>query len=328
MAEKEKKKKGSGSSAKNNTVKVVGYLKENKLERIVNSRGAQVITGSLTIATDKLSSHRIQFYVSEFMKSGEESEDYNNLLALLPENTITIASFLKENPEADFATAANAASKIWVIARFEEYASRTGERVRSMITLKGFKAGFAKADKPFTPCAEFTVDVYINELTPEVVDEEETGRIILEGLIPKYDGSVDKIDFIAGTEDGIADYIKKNYHQGDTVNLTGDVVNLQERHLVADAEDENAHFGRPASGPQYETKFIHERRICGGSTTALREGFAADVIKEGLATREIKMTENGERAMAKAQASPAAPAKPTSAPKKVETPVNSDDIDF
>ena len=174
---------------KTNTVKLVGYLKENNLEQITNARGDKVIRGSLIIATDKISSHKVQFYVAETTSNGEDSKDYASLLTLLPDNTITIASFLKENSSADFDTAANASSKVWVMARFEEYATRSGERTRSMVTLKGFRAGFSKADKAFTPCAEFDVDVYINKIEPEVENEEKTGRLLIEGLIPKYNGA-------------------------------------------------------------------------------------------------------------------------------------------
>ena len=78
---------------KTNTVKIVGYLKENNLEQIVNARGDKVIRGSIIVATDNISSHKIQFYVAERTSSGEESKDYASLLNLLPDNTITVASF-------------------------------------------------------------------------------------------------------------------------------------------------------------------------------------------------------------------------------------------
>lgn len=304
------------TATKNNTVKLVGYLKENTLEQITNTRGDQVIRGSLIIATDKINSHKVQFYVAETTSSGEESKDFVNLSALLPTNTITIASFLKENPEADFETAANASSKIWAMARLDEYASRSGERVRSIVSLRGFRAGFSKASSsPFTTCAEFNVDVYINNIAPEFDGTEETGRVLIEGLIPKYNGSVDKVDFVAVAEDGIADYIGRTYSVGDTVNLNGDVVNITERILV-DSEGDDNHFGRAASGPQYETKFIHELRICGGSKNPLKDGdegaITAAEARDGLAAREVKMTENGAKAAERAKASPnPAPAKPT-----------------
>lgn len=287
---------------KTNSVKIVGYLKENNLEQIVNARGDKVIRGSIIVATDKISSHKIQFYVAERTSNGEDSKDYASLLGLLPDNTITVASFLKENPDADFAMASNAASKVWVMARFEEYATKVGERTRSMITLKGFRAGFStiKADKPFKPCAEFDVDIYINKMTDETDnDGKKTGRILIEGLIPKYDGSVDKIDFVAVQDNNVANYIDKNYKVSDTVLIKGDVVSIQERAVVAGSDESDLFFGRSSAAPQYETVFVRERRIMGGAKTPIHQGeegsISLEFVKNGLAARELKMVANGEK---------------------------------
>lgn len=307
-----------------NTVKIVGYLKENNLAKITNSKGINVINGSLTIAVDDINTHKVQFYVAETTKSGETSKDYEALSELLPDCTITVASFLKENPTADFKTAANAASKVWVMARLEEFASRTGERERSLVQIKGFRAGFKTAtDKgPFVPCAEFTVDVYINDITAE---DGNTGRLVLEGLIPMYDKSVQKISFVAPTTDGIADYIGKNYRVGDTVTLKGDLISIQERIEVA---GNSGFFGR-GNGPQYETKFIRERRIYGGSEVPLHQGdegaISTSTIKEGLAQREIKMDANGAKAAARDAAKEST--APKAAPKATASNF-SEDVDF
>lgn len=282
-----------------NSVKVVGYLKENNLEQITNSRGDQVIRGSIIIAVDEVSSHRIQFYVAAKTKAGEDSKDYEGLSKLLPNNTITIASFLKENPTADFQTAANAASKVWAMARFEEYATRVGERVRSLVTLKGFRAGFKTAADaaPFKPCAEFEVNGFVNALIPEVdANNNETGRVVVELAMPLYDGSVQLIDFIAPTEGNVANYITSNYAQTNTVVLKGDVISIQEKKLK---DGDGDFFGR-GSEPQYETRFIRERRILGGCKTPIKDGeegsFTSKLVKDGLASREIKMDANGEKA--------------------------------
>ena len=230
--------------------------------------------------------------------------------------------FVLDNPDADFNMAANAASKVWVRADFDEYATRTGERTRSIITLKGRNGGFSKADAPFTPCAEFDVNIFINKMTDEEdEDGKKTGRLILEGLLPKYDGSVDKIDFIAVAENNIAGYIGKNYNIYDTVNIKGDVVSLQERTQIA-GSDNSEFFGRGASTPQYETIFIRERRIMGGSKTPIHQGeegsISLESVKNGLAAREVKMIANGEKA------SNSAPAiKPAS-----KQTVTADDLDF
>lgn len=318
--------------SKQNSVRLVGYLKENNLEKITNVRGDEVIRGSMTVAIDDVSSHKVQFYVVSKTKTGEDSKDFANLSKLLPENTVTIASFLQDNPDADFKTAANAASKVWVVARLDEYATKINDqKIRSLVTLKGFRAGLKSAnDKvPFAPTAEFTTDIYINNIIPEVNAEsrQETGRLIVEGLIPVYDGSVHKIDFVAPVEDNIATYIKNNYKITDTVNITGDLINIQKR--IASTQDENSFFGR-GSGPQYETKFIRERIIRGGATHPIHQGedgcFLSDKIKEGLAARELKMVENGKRANGASGHMANSTATTTSAKKDIKE--DKEDLDF
>ena len=280
-----------------NTVRIVGHLKENLLEKIVNSDGVEVIRGSMIISIGELESHKVQFYVVN--KEGSNFADFESLL---PENTTTIAGYLKSNPTATFATACSMATKVWAMARFDEYATRVGEREDSMILLKGFKAGFKVPSEksPFVPCAEFTCDVYINDLREELdEDSKPTGRAILEGILPAYNDNAYKIDFVAPAEDNIAKYILSNYHVSDTVTINGDVVSLSIQEQKEDASKEPQFFGRQSSEPQYITKFVRERRIRGGSATPISNGSEGSItteeVKIGLATREIKMVANGSK---------------------------------
>lgn len=311
----------------NTDVSITGFLKENNLEKITNARGDNVIRGSIIIAVDELNSHKVQFYVKEITNKGEPSKCYKDLLNLLPDNTITIASFLKENSSADFKTAANASSKIWATARFEEYATRVDKQERSVITLKGINGGFKTAgDKsPFYPKANFSVKIYINDLIEE---DNNSGRIIVEGLMPLYDKSVQKINFIAPVEDNIAAYIKNNYKAADTVTLKGDLVSIQERKRL-NVDNSGEFFGR-GNEPQYETKFIRERIIRGGSSTPIHQGEEGSIttaeVKAGLASREIKMDSNGNK-LSSRSAQPM-PSATSNAQKKVTTINFADDVDF
>lgn len=287
------------SVAKNNTVHIVGYLKENNLELVKNKKGEEVIRGAIIVATSEIESHKIQFYIPKIDRNGQESKDFTRLSELLPEKTISIASFLKANESANYLSASQAASKVWVMAHFEEFASRVGERERSIITLKGFRAGFKQdtTESPFVPCADFTVDVYVNSIEKEADTEgKETGRLLLEGIMPLYNGSAYKMTFVAPVEENVASFISGNYAVGDTVTLKGDVVSIQQK--VKKSAEDDEFFGR-GNDIQYETKFIRERRIAGGSKTPIKQGeegsFLLEDIKAALAERTIKMDENGKR---------------------------------
>lgn len=327
MADKKEKKSGS----RKNSVHITGYLKENLLELITDKDGNEVIRGSMTVATSSIDSHKVTFYVPHFDKSGNPMEAFDSLEALLPEKTISVASYLKNTPTATFDTAANGSTKVWVQARFDEYAKQKGEREDSSILLKGFKAGFKTAtdSSPFVPRAEFSVDVYIDKMTEEVVDDKPTGRLWIYGIMMGYNNVAQKINFVAPTEDGIADYIRENYHPTDTVTLNGDVVNIYEKELIENPEAESNFFGRASGGKQYETTFTRERRIRGGSKTPIKQGeegcFKAEDIKQGLVNRNEKMVANGKRDKARSEEeTSAAPVK------KANSGSNSNftDVDF
>lgn len=327
------------TNRKENTVRLEGYVKEDNLELIVNNRGDKVVRGNITIATNKEGTNcqKVQFYVSENTRNGEHSKDYDSLLELLPSNVVSVATYLEDNPGSSFADASSAATKVWIIARLEEFARRSGERVDSMITIKGFRAGLKKTtDKtPFTPKAEFSMDVYLEDIKPEENDNEvETGRLLVSGIFLDYKGTAHKVNFVAPTEDGIASYVKDHYKVGGTVNLKGDLVDLMIREIDENAED--SFFGR-GNSVQYKTTFVHERKILGGSKKPLSEGeegaYSKKAITDGLAAREIVMDENGKRAAARANgetSSVPAPTPVVSAPTPVATPkgFGSDDSDL
>lgn len=280
-----------------NKVQIEGYLRENNLELIRNDKQEEVIRGSLVVALDNVRSCRAQFYVSRFntLKPGEttrqESKAYGRLVELLPGNTISISSLMKDQAAMTFDVAKESATKVWIIGALQEYIRKDEKgEVISSTTIKGLTAGIkTESDKhPFTQKAEFEVEMYIEGKRPEMKDGEETGRIVLTGLIPEYDDSVSRIDFV--TEPGDAtDYIEENYNIGQTVKVYGDVINTYVR---VEKESGGHTFGRTIE-PQYETTFTSERQIFGGTATPLDEddenALKKAEIKAALALRQQKI---------------------------------------
>lgn len=288
----------SATIRRKNHVMIEGYLKENLLELVKTPKEA--IRGSVTIAVDELNSHKVQFYVNRLQKDGSECKEWKDLMSLLPSNTITIASYLKQTPTANFQNAANSSTKLWVTGYLEEYATKEDDKERSVILIKGRRAAFKTISEryPFTPRAEFSCDVYIESKRPEMnADSSESGRIFLTGLLPVYNGSMYRIVFVAPVEGDIAAYVQDNYEVGQTVSLNGDLISTQVSKPKTGIATGNF-FGR-SNEQQYETTFIRERRIMGGSAKALDEtdpgAITKKEAKDGLATREEKMIEAGER---------------------------------
>lgn len=280
-----------------NKVQIEGYLRENNLELIRNDKQEEVIRGSLVVALDNVRSCRAQFYVSRFntLKPGEttrqESKAYSRLVELLPGNTISISSLMKDQAAMTFDVAKESATKVWIIGALQEYIRKDEKgEVISSTTIKGLTAGIkTESDKhPFTQKAEFEVEMYIEGKRPEMKDGEETGRIVLMGLIPEYDDSVSRIEFVTELGDA-TDYIEENYNVGQTVKVYGDVINTYVR---VEKEGGGHTFGRTLE-PQYETTFTSERQIFGGTATPLDEddenALKKAEIKAALALRQQKI---------------------------------------
>ena len=311
-----------------NKVQIEGYLRENNLELIRNDKQEEVIRGSLVVALDNVRSCRAQFYVSRFntLKPGEttrqESKAYGRLVELLPGNTVSISSLMKDQAAMTFDVAKESATKVWIIGALQEYIRKDEKgEVISSTTIKGLTAGIkTESDKhPFTQKAEFEVEMYIEGKRPEMKDGEETGRIVLTGLIPEYDDSVSRIEFVTELGDA-TDYIEENYNVGQTVKVYGDVINTYVR---VEKEGGGHTFGRTLE-PQYETTFTSERQIFGGTATPLDEddenALKKAEIKAALALRQQKIDNmpakddapkavNPKKGFTETPAAPAAPKK-------------------
>ena len=309
-----------------NSVRLVGYLKETTLEEKVSQAGRHFITGNITVALDEFNTHRVKFLVFK-----EDNEDkYATLAKFLPANTVSIASYLKSTPTANFTTASSMAAKIWVMASIEEFASRSGEKEKSMAMLKGFSIGLVDAEKPFVPTASFEADVYIETMEDEE-DEHglQTGRLLIGAIIPAYKGMVYRVPLVAPVEDNIAKYMKKVYKVGDTARLSGRLVAMRV-HIANEAPAETEYFGK-VEEQQYTTRFVRENIIEKGPKTPIAQGaegcISTDFVKNGLALREAEMISNGQKRNNAPASQPAAPA-PAPTPAKTTVSISSEDFDF
>lgn len=310
-----------------NSVRLVGYLKETTLEEKVSQSGKHFITGNITVALDEFNTHRVRFVVFK----EDNADKYASLSKFLPANTVSIASYLKATPTANFTTASAMAAKIWVMATMEEFASRSGEKEKSMMMLKGFSIGLVDAEKPFVPTAAFEADAYIDSIEDELDDDDTvTGRLLIGAILPAYKGMVYRIPLVAPVEDNIAKYMKKVYKVGDTARLSGRLVAMRVQ-LANEEETETEFFGK-VDEQQYTTRFVREIIIEKGPKTPIAQGeegsISSESIKNGLALREVEMDKNGQKKSV-AQSQPDE-SKPAEAPvAKTNTAAsNKEDFDF
>jgi len=301
MAEEKKK------VFRKNLVRVEGYLKENNLKIVHDSKGNEAISGSVIVALDSTKAHKVQVYVNRLKKDGTANKDYEGFASILPTNTISVAAYIQSNGEATAEAAYAQATKVWMTSELEEFVTKNDEgNDIGYITLKGKKAGIKSAtDKvPFTPQARFDIDMYIKSIRREVKGDDETGRLDLVGLIPHWSGTMQEVSFkvsgekiknpATGEELVISDYIESNYSEGQTANFTGSIINLE-------VESQTASTGWGDAPVSNSTTFVRERVITGGHGAGLDEdnpgAIHEEEVREGLINRAAKREENYKKSL-------------------------------
>ena len=290
-----------------NYVSITGYLKENTLECVKTKDGKDAIRGNLIIATSDTEAYKVQFYASHFYKNGNENSTYKDLLEVLPSRTMSIAAYLSGNPAANFQTAAQCSTKVYVRAHMEEYATKLDNKERSIVTLRGdgVKLKTATDTRPFAPEAMFAADMYIESMSEETKYDKETenveptGRLVISGLLPDFKGIMNRISFVVPAGK-LADFVQNNYEIHDTANFTGKLVDIEQKEVASETVDDPFSWNG-GNETQFKTTFVRERQILGRDSGKLpiHEGdencITQEEVKNGLVLRDQRIADNTAR---------------------------------
>ena len=279
----------------NAKVFIEGLVSEKDLA-VKTEDGKTKITGSLTVKTSDVNFVKFNINANEKTNAGTDNKCYAGLLTVMNEYK-TIA----EVGEAE-------ADKVKVSGDLNLYTSaQTGANI------VGFKSNFFNRVKPnedFEQKAEFSVEVFISSIMPELNTEgDETGRVLVKGWVPTYNG-IEPITLVAADEVGAA--VESTFEPGQTVEFMGDIVNNR----IETVTEIPMAIGKPKKKVKVDFK---NELIITGASTAYEEGetpekpYEADVIKAAIQERTNKL----EEAKAKAQSGqkPAGAAKPSGASK-------------
>lgn len=263
---------------------------------IKTEEGKTKITGSLTVKTSEVNFVKFNINANEKTNSGADNKCYAGLVTVMNDyKTIT------EVGEAE-------ADRVRVAGDLNLFTS-----VQSGTTIVGFKSNFfnrVKGYEEYEPKAEFSVETFISAILPEVNKEgEETGRILVKGWVPTYNG-IEPITLIADTD--IAAAVEATFEPGQTVDFWGDVINSR----VEIVKEMPTAIGKPKRQVKTESK---NELIITGASEAFEEGitpekpYEAEVIKAAIQERTNRL----EEAKAKAQAGQKATnnARPSAASK-------------
>lgn len=278
----------------NAKVFIEGLVSEKDLA-VKTEDGKTKITGSLTVKTSDVNFVKFNINANEKTNAGTDNKCYAGLLTVMNEYK-TIA----EVGEAD-------ADKVKVSGDLNLYTS-----TQSGANIVGFKSNFFNRVKPneeFEQKAEFSVEVFISSIIPEVnTDGDETGRILVKGWVPTYNG-IEPITLYAA--DDVASAVESMFEPGQTVEFNGDIINNR----IETVTEIPMAIGKPKKKVKVEYK---NELLITGASTAYEEGetpekpYEADVIKAAIQERTNKL----EEAKAKAQSGKAVSnARPSGASK-------------
>lgn len=284
-----------------NEVSIDGILSEVKLQEGTDKSGQPAIFGEYKIRTSNTIDGieynveiPVRVYQSKITKNKKDNPAYDAAMKIMKDYVSIAAGGVEK------ATAVRLPEKSTSLQE-NFFMSKT---TNQMVFGSGIRASFIneinKAD--MTPGASFKTIVVIGELTDEVTpDGEETGRLILKGVLPQWGGRVDVIDFVVANR-RIADHIRNNWQKGDTV-LIGGRINFTS--VVESAPQTENTFGEVMSSSK--TKSIREYIITGGHEEPLTEeegAYAMEDIAEALQERQGRI----ETAKSKAAAETKKPA--------------------
>ena len=260
----------------NNNVTIVGVLNEIDVEEREKD-GRKYVSGTIKIQTGEDNVIPVNVFSFEKTKKNTANPSYTQIMSVC-EKGVSMAAV---NGDMTKATKVRASG-----IRIEEnmYVSRFSNQVVSTIRLNGSFFTLNAADDSK---AHFNCGIYISGIKEEVTsDGEETGRLIIEGLVEQYN-RWDKLTFIAESKQAV-EYIQSNWAVGDTVSVSGKIV---DKTITQKVSTESAGgFGEP----EEEIRTYHriEYVITSGSEPKEEEfAYDGDRVKEGISDRERRRAE-------------------------------------
>lgn len=259
-----------------NRVVIEGILVEKEMEIKTLSGNRQAITGKLDIKTDDNSVHTVEVFSFMLKKDGSENG--------IAKGLVTIMNDYKTVQEVG----EELADKVRVTSgelRKNEYFGQDGT-LKSYVQFSTNFVNRLKATDDYEPKATFEVELYVQAIVPEVRDDEETGRLVIKGLVPLYGGKVIPQQFVVADKKAVQ-YIEQNYEVGSTVKLKGYIINSVQTTTVV----EEMGFGEDIE--RTITKTVRELLVTGGTPPYDEESkvFSTEVIKEALVERETFLDE-------------------------------------
>lgn len=285
-----------------NTVHIEGIVKEVRIEEgsLPAPDGRELIKGEVDIAVDENSVHTVNMFSFKLKKG---TNDINAIYKGIK----TIQTELNEGDKVRVTQ-----GKV----SLNEYIGQD-DKLKSYPKIDSNFINRIKDGEDFEPKATFSLDMMVANVKEETKDGEETGRAIIKGYVPMYNGSVIPFEVVVANPHAV-NYVTGNYEKGLTVSVHGKIVNQ----VVVTKRQVEVGFGEPQE--KIERKTTREYLVEGGSAPLEEDdknAFSPELVKKALVEREAYIQKMRDKKAAKEQRSGGnSSGFGSSAPAKVDDP--------
>ena len=255
-------------------VKIEGILSSKKLELTKDSKGGNVIKGTLVIKVDDINSIPVGVYATEYTTKGEINKAYAGIETVMKDYK-PIAEVGEE-----------AADRIRTTADFNTYRTQNG------VDVVNYRSNFFnRVTSNFEPKRKFSAEVYIESKSREIgSDQQETGRVKIKGIAPSYSG-INILNMVCPVsnefDENFAETAYDLFEIGSTYKINGEIVNSRVEKKVTAA------LGKVDGEVEYKNELVIT-----GSTPAYEEEIAypTDAIKLAISEYVTSQTDRNNNA--------------------------------
>lgn len=198
-----------------NVVAIDGILSEVNLTKDKGDDGIDRVRGSVTIAVDQTYGNNVEheeIVVNVFakaLKNDKKSPNpaYKSICALEDMRRISVDGDKADKVRFNSGT-------------IQENAFIPSGGTNVVSSWRISNSFFQKVQGELTPQAIFKNRVFIRSIDPEVVNDEETGRLVIKGVLVGYGGAAHVITYYVEDPRAV-DFMMKNWNVGDTVDFGG-----------------------------------------------------------------------------------------------------------
>lgn len=197
----------------------------------------------------------VNVFAYELTKAGKQNPAFKSAKDLL-DNYKSVSSLgggheAIENADKYMVTGANIA--------VNQFTAADGREVTYPL-IRGSFFQKVSMNKSLQPEASFTQEILIKKIEPEVKDDVETGRLLIDGIVIQYGEVPDIITYVVASKEAI-DYIDNNWAPEDTVKISGRI----RWSVTEDTIEDNTEVGFGTPEKRVVQKTLREFVITSGS---------------------------------------------------------------